>query len=133
MTDSEAVEIWCVECAEAVQPRLTNGEEVSPYWESFAGLPFWIHDACGNYVGCHHKTKNRTRPLGCIPTPELRRVRMHIHSVIDPLWKTTAERKSLYAQLSEVLGREFHVAALRSVAEAIKILEAARELPRRQP
>lgn len=79
--------IFCAGCAAEVDARLTDGGEIYPHRGDLAGLPFWKCDACGNYVGCHHKTKDRTRPLGRIPTVEVRRARRHCHEVFDPLWQ----------------------------------------------
>lgn len=86
-------------------------------------MPFWICDTCKNYVGCHHKTKNRTRPLGAIPSLELRQLRRQIHAVLDPLWESGEyTRTQLYEHISDALGREFHTAEIRTVAEAERIL-----------
>ena len=67
--------IWCCGCGKEVDARLTDGAEVYPHRRDLASLPFWKCDACGNFVGCHHKTRERTKPLGCIPTPEIKDVR----------------------------------------------------------
>lgn len=84
--------IYCCGCKADVGARLTDGREIYPHRADLAALPFWKCDACGNAVGCHHKTKERTRPLGCIPTPELKTARSHIHRVLDPLWEITPLR-----------------------------------------
>lgn len=55
--------IFCNECGKDVECRLTNGSEIYPHRGDLKDLPFWIHDVCGNYVGCHHKTDNPTTPL----------------------------------------------------------------------
>jgi hypothetical protein len=102
--------------------RLTDGAEIYPHRPDLATLPFWRCDRCGNYVGCHHKTKNPTEPLGNIPTPELRKARNHIHAVLDPLWKSKRfKRKELYAILSDHMGFQYHTAHLRSLEEARKV------------
>ena len=64
--------IFCCGCQSDVQARLTDGAEIYAHRRDLASLPFWKCDACGNFVGCHHKTKHRTRPLGCIPTKEIK-------------------------------------------------------------
>lgn len=79
--------IYCCGCDRDVEARLTDGAEVYPHRPDLAGLPFWMCDTCGNYVGCHHKTEDRTRPLGKIPSAEIRKARQHCHRVVDPLWK----------------------------------------------
>jgi zinc-finger-containing domain len=118
--------IWCCGCKVLVQARLTTGAEIYPHRQDLRDLPFWRCDVCRNYVGCHHKTTNPTKPLGNIPTVELRAARMRIHAVIDPLWKSgTMKRKAIYARLSEQLGRKYHTADLRTLDEAKRMFEAA--------
>jgi hypothetical protein len=51
-------DIFCCECREKVNARLTEGEEIYPHREDLKDLPFWICDKCKNFVGCHHKTDN---------------------------------------------------------------------------
>lgn len=117
------MQIYCCGCSEEVEARLTNGKEIYPHREDLAQLPFWKCDVCGNYVGCHHKTKNRTTPLGCIPTPEIKKARMAIHAVIDPLWKSGAiSRNNLYRKISNRCGRDYHTAKIHSVEEAREVL-----------
>lgn len=66
------MDLYCCGCKTKVSARLTDGAEVYPHRPDLHDLPFWRCDACGNFVGCHHRTKKRTGPLGCIPTPEVR-------------------------------------------------------------
>jgi uncharacterized protein DUF3268 len=124
------MQIWCVSCQRKVIPVLTDGREIYPHRPDLQSLPFWKCVHCGNYVGCHHKTKDRTRPLGNIPTPELRTLRQAIHRLIDPLWKgpDRLSRNFVYGKLSEALGRNYHTAELRSVEEATRVLDAAKAL-----
>ena len=105
-----------------VDARLTNGAEIYPHRSDLANLPFWKCDVCGNYVGCHHKTSSPTKPLGCIPTKELRKARNHIHSLLDPLWQSGRfKRKELYRIISNNFGYEFHTSEIRSIEEAKNI------------
>lgn len=119
---NSTMSLYCCGCGAEVDARLTDGSEIYPRRTDLHALPFWKCDQCGNYVGCHHKTKNRTAPLGCIPTPELKRARQHIHAILDPLWKTgKVDRKKLYAAISKRIGWQYHTANIRSVEEARKV------------
>ena len=114
--------IYCCGCGADVEARLTDGAEIYPHRPDLYALPFWKCDKCGNFVGCHHKTKDRTRPLGCIPTPEVKNARQHIHKVLDPLWESgKANRKQVYADLTSLIGREYHTAEIRDIDEARKV------------
>lgn len=121
--------IYCCGCGVDVDARLTDGKECYSHRQDLYRLPFWKCDTCHNFVGCHHKTKDRARPLGCIPTKAVKDARKKIHAIIDPLWKSkTIERGKIYSELAKVIGRQYHTAELRSVAECNLILEAARKL-----
>ncbi len=118
--------IYCCGCGTEVEARLTDGKEIYPHRRDLYDLPFWKCDTCRNYVGCHHKTPERTKPLGVIPTPELKKARMDIHAIIDPLWKEGGmKRHQVYGVLTRALGRQYHTAELRSVEEAQIVYKAA--------
>lgn len=125
----ELREIHCCGCDKRVQARLTDGCEIYPHREDLASLPFWKCDECGNYVGCHHKTKNRTHPLGVIPTKEIKNARRHIHRILDPLWKSGRfKRKALYRKITDHVGWKYHTAKIRSVDEARQVYAFLKEL-----
>lgn len=126
------MDIYCCGCEKEVAARLTDGAEIYPHRRDLASLPFWKCDACKNYVGCHHKTKNRTNPLGCIPTAELKNARQHIHRILDPLWmgEGKGKRTKIYRQISERIGWEYHTAKIKSVDEARKVYTIVKELAR---
>ena len=120
--------IYCCGCSKKVEARLANGDEIYPHRADLHDLPFWKCDFCGNFVGCHHKTSNRTQPLGCIPTPEIREARKHIHAMLDPIWKDgKVKRKDLYRRISDELGWKYHTAQIRSIDEARKVYRIIRE------
>lgn len=123
-------EIYCCHCSSEVAARLTDGREVYPHRPDLAELPFWKCDGCGNRVGCHHKTKDRTRPLGNIPTKELRNARQHIHRILDPLWQQgKMPRGKLYARLAREIGAdEYHTAEIKTVEEARKVYAVVRAI-----
>lgn len=123
------MEIFCVKCNKKVEPRLTNGEEIYPHRKDLYNLPFWKCDECKNYVGCHHKTNNPTRPLGCIPTKEIIAKRQEIHRLLDPLWENgNYDRKQIYKLIGDKLGYKYHTANIRSVEEADKIITIIKQL-----
>lgn len=118
----KTIKLYCCGCGRDVLPRLTDGKEIYPHRPDLSALPFWKCDACGNFVGCHHKTGNRTRPLGCIPTPELKKARQRIHELLDPIWQGgTMDRKKLYEAISHRIGWKYHTAGIRTVEEADRI------------
>ena len=120
--------IFCCGCDSEVPARLTTGKEIYPRRADLASLPFWKCDACGNYVGCHHKTKERTKPLGNIPTPQLRNARKHIHAILDPIWKSgKIGRSELYRSITDELGYQFHTAELKTVEEARRVWKIVRK------
>lgn len=124
-------EIYCCGCEQKITARLTNGGEVYPHRPDLHNLPFWRCDQCKLHVGCHHKTDDRTRPLGIIPTKELSAARSHIHALLDPLWETGRfQRKALYADLSKRLGWKYHTAKIRTVDEARQVYRTIREIAR---
>jgi hypothetical protein len=115
--------IFCCCCKKDAEARLTNGAEIYPHRKDLSGLPFWKHDECGNYVGCHHKTNKPTTPLGNIPTPALRKARSQIHALMDPLWKDGHIKRSvLYAKLSKRTGWTYHTSKIKTVDEASQVL-----------
>ncbi len=115
--------LFCCGCQEHVGVRLTDGREVYPHLPGLFEIPFWKCDDCGNHVGCHHKTKNRTAPLGCIPTPEIKKARQDLHRLIDPLWRSgKISRRRLYAQIVEGFGRDnYHTADPRNLDEVAAV------------
>jgi hypothetical protein len=117
--------IYCCGCEKIVHAYLTNGMEIYPHRQDLANIPFWKCDICKNFVGCHYKTNNITKPLGCIPTLEIKKYRVKIHDIIDPLWKGAENKKQaridIYNKISNFCGYSFHTAELKNITEAEKI------------
>lgn len=122
--------IFCCGCQADVDAKLVDGRTVYPHRSNLAKLPFWKCGACGNFVGCHHKTADRTRPLGCIPTPGIKAARQEIHRAIDPIWQSgRIGRRELYGMIARAIGvEEYHTAEIRSVEQARNVLRAVKEL-----
>lgn len=118
------MKVLCTECNKIVEARLTNGEEIYPHRPDLYQLPFWKCDTCGNYVGCHHKSDTPTKPLGHIVGKELKQIKIKIHAILDPLWKSgKIQRKHLYARLSKELGYTYHTGEIKSLEDGLKILK----------
>lgn len=121
--------IFCCHCNTDVEARLTDGMETYPHREDLYDLPFWKCDTCRNFVGCHHKTSEPTKPLGCIPSAEVKELRKQIHANLDPLWmEGKHSRKYIYARLTEVIGREYHTADIRNATEANLVIKKLNQL-----
>lgn len=125
---SETRPIFCCTCGEHVRANLVAGADIYGNRKDLARIPMWQCPRCQNYVGCHHKTKSPTEPLGSIPGPALRDARKHIHKLIDPVWRDgRIGRSDLYKKISEALGHEFHVARISTIAEARRAYSVARK------
>ena len=121
--------IYCMGCEKEVIARLTDGEERYPHRPDLATIPFWHCDNCGAWVGCHHKTKTPTRPLGILATPEMFEARKAIHNLIDPIWKSGEyPRAKIYAYISRKIGKNYHTGELRTMDEARKVWAIAADL-----
>lgn len=122
--------IWCCACDAYIVARLTNGKEIYPRRPDLAHQAFWICDTCRNRVGCHKNTDKPTRPLGCIPTPELTKHRADLHLIIDPVWKSGfISRRQLYRLIAKRMGiREYHTAELRTKEDAVRVSRIVQEI-----
>ena len=125
-------EIYCCGCKKEGQAFLTDGKKVYPHRPDLAELPFWMCFTCDNYVGCHHKTKNPTKPLGNIPNAEMRNARQHIHKLIDPLWQNYPEkfraRAWIYRWIGQQMGADYHTAEIKTIDEAKKVYRLVRTI-----
>lgn len=118
--------IECLYCQKDVHARLTNGKEIYPHRPDLAYKKFYICDICKNYVGCH---PNSERPLGFIPSKEIRKARLHIHRLLDPLWQNKLiKRGKAYKILSDKMGYQYHNGELRSIEEGRKAYKIVAEL-----
>ena len=122
------MELWCCQCQKTVQARLTSGAETYPHRPDLASLPRWICDGCNNHVGTHHKTSNPTKPLGNIPSSEIKKARIAIHNLIDPFWKSkTITRGKIYAHISKEIGYKYHTGEIKNIEDARKVYLIAKK------
>jgi hypothetical protein len=127
--EQQTREIYCCECLCDVQAVLVCGADIYPHREDLYELPFWKCIACKNFTGCHHKTKDSTRPLGVIANKAIKRARMDIHAFIDPLWKEQKiNRVELYKRISMSIGYEYHTGEIRTLEEANRVFKVAKSI-----
>ena len=116
------MKIYCNQCQKEIEVRLTSGEEIYPHRPDLYDLPFWKCDVCKNFVGCHHKTDNPTKPLGTIATEEVRKAKRAIHALLDPLWQNKKiKRGQAYAYIKHRIGYDFHTGEINDIEEARKV------------
>ena len=109
------MKIYCCGCKDFVEAKYITGRQAYPHRPDLFDLGFWQCPDCENFVGTHKKTM---QPLGVIATKELKKARMDLHALMDPLWKNgTIRRKKLYKAISAFIGKEYHTANTRSVEE----------------
>lgn len=123
------MKIYCCECEYMVEARLTTGKEIYPRRYDLRDIPFWKCDTCGNYVGCHYRSKESTRPLGYIPSREIKNARRHIHNILDPIWQSgKMPRRGVYNYISDRLGWVYHTAKIGSIDEARHVYKIVQDL-----
>lgn len=61
-------------------------------------------------------------------TTQIMAVRKQIHRILDKLWATKGERKSIYKKLSEKLGYEYHTGNIRSYEEGMEIFKIVKSM-----
>lgn len=121
------MKIYCCKCEKEVEAYLVKGLNVYPHRLDLCNLNFYMCPDCGNFVGCH---KGTLRPLGCIPTKELKLARMKLHAKMDPLWKDKKliTRKQLYKRISDKLGYTYHNGETRTLIECFKVYDIVEEI-----
>lgn len=122
--------IFCIECQSDVEAAHIQGVDAYPHRPDLARKNFWQCPSCKNFVGTHKNGDSMT-PLGCIPNRKMKSIRMQIHSVIDPIWKTRKlSRSEVYKRISEKIGYEYHTGEIKSIPEANRIFVLVQEMAR---
>jgi hypothetical protein len=89
---------------------LLKGRDIYPHRGDLCDKPFYACRPCGAWVGCHPGT---TKPLGRLADQHLRKAKMRVHALLDPLWRSgQIKRSSVYARLADHMGippKECHV------------------------
>ena len=67
------MKLQCINCNKEVEAKLVTGAIIYPHRPDLAKKYFYKCPICGEYVGCHPSS---TKPLGCIPSKELRQARI---------------------------------------------------------
>lgn len=121
------MKIYCCNCCEEKECNLVKGNEIYPHRGDLSYLNLYQCPVCKKYVGCHPNSK---KPLGVIPTEDMKRARMMIHELIDPLWKTKKiKRDELYCLIAKELGiKEYHTGWTRSIEQCQDVYRASLKL-----
>lgn len=118
------MKLLCINCNKEVEAELVTGAIIYPHRPDLAKKYFYKCPICGEYVGCH---PDSTKPLGCIPSKELRQARIKVHDKLDILWKSGKyKRAEIYKTLSEHFGYKYHngnTQTVKECEEAIRVLE----------
>lgn len=122
--------IWCCGCNSETLAVLITGADVYPHRRDLSDVPFWRCPTCRNFVGCHHKTAERTKPLGFIATPELKAARQKIHAALDPIWQAKKKpRREIYRIIADKIGvDEYHTAQIISLDMADRVLAVVKQI-----
>lgn len=119
----------CPYCGE--QAKLVNGDEVYPNRPELHEKLMYSCKPCDAYVGCHSGTN---KPLGTLANAELRRARMAVHSVFDPMWKSGRyTRKNAYNWLRQQMNTtkyDCHIAKfdIKQCERAVEIITTKRKV-----
>ena len=117
--------IYCVTCQKEVKAYLTKGKEVYPHRPDLAQRDFYKCPECKNFVGCHIGTH---KPLGCIPSKELKQARIKAHNFIDQFWKTKkCSRHKIYKILTDHFGYRYHNGNTKTVKECEEAIEVIKK------
>lgn len=88
----------------------------------------WLCDrfpACRGSVGTHPDG----RPLGIVPTDEVKKLRIKLHAIIDPLWKDNKKKRgSVYGWLNRIMGKEIHMGET-TKEDCLMLMEAIKNNP----
>jgi hypothetical protein len=126
-----------VTCHYCNQPaELVTGKEIYPHLPNLHNSKFWRCQPCGAYVGCHRANKgygDGTVPLGILANAYLRRAKIDVHNLLDPMWKSGAmKRMEAYAWLAKEMNislKECHIGmfSLAQCQQAIQLLRKSAE------
>ncbi len=118
------MKIYCCTCKKDIECDLVSGSVIYPHRQDLFHLTFYRCPFCKQYIGCH---PNSIRPLGCIPTQEMKKARIIIHSLIDPIWKSgKITRGKLYRLIANELGiKTYHTGWTRSIKQCRDVYRAA--------
>lgn len=118
------MKIYCCNCEKELDCELVKGSVIYPHRQDLSHLNFYRCPKCKQYIGCH---PNSTRPLGVIPTQEMKKARIIIHAMIDPLWKQgKITRGKLYRLIADELGiKHYHTGWTKSIKQCRDVYRAA--------
>ena len=121
--------VYCLGCNRLVKALLVKGVDVEPNVNLIADDFFYQCSTCKGYVGCHKNAKNRTEPLGVIPSEHIRQARLRVYNgfcIVAEHHKCTIA--VIYKKLAKKIGKRITIAKIKSNDEAIDILKILDEI-----
>lgn len=101
---------FCKTCKQWAE--LVTGEKIYPRREDLHELYFWECQGCGDRVGTHSNSKDH-KPKGPLSNATLRKAKMRVHHLLDPLFEsgdmTRDEAYQLLADLFEIPLEKCHI------------------------
>lgn len=113
---------YCCKCGKNVDATLTTADKIYPTWgfDRLKTIPF---------LQCPHCREYAVKTLGekpTIPDEYIRKKRIEIHQILDPLWiKQGYPRGKIYSLMSKKIGHPFHSGEIKTHEEADECLLAA--------
>lgn len=123
--------VICAYCR--AKAELVGGDAIYPHRPDLSAKKFWRCAPCDAYVGTHKNSKDHA-PLGRLANAELRRLKMQVHALLDPMWQDRSmSRSQAYAYLCfwmEIPSAECHVGMFDEdrCRAAIKVLREKKKI-----
>jgi len=122
------MEIYCCECKKDVEAELITGQRAYQHREDLWDMLFWQCPNCDNFVGTHKNSKKHA-PMGHICGKELKKLKMDIHRILDPLWRSGRySRKQIYLIVSSKIGWSYHTGRIKCIEEAEEIYKTIKKI-----
>ncbi len=104
------------DCCGTTAVTMTGARGSSPYYKCLS---------CGASVGAH---RGDLWPQGVMAKADVRRLRLRLHSALDPLWRDSGiPRTSVYRAVATIAGtplEQCHIANIQTPVQARRMLEA---------
>lgn len=112
------MKIYCCNCKKEIECDLVYGNKIYPHRQDLYSKAFYQCPICKEFVGTHKKD---LKPLGTIPTQQLKTLRHKLHIFFEPKLKNKKQKTKFYETISNQVGYEFHCGNISSIEEYKKV------------